>query len=237
MTRGRTAKTLGVNAYLLGSRERMEHVDIDPQGLLTQDVVRLHIKACICPFCGSGPFKSVSGHTNRAHGIDRHELRTWAGMLGNQSIASPETACAARERALLNNSGRIVAEYSHAKAGKPRGSSETLSHLARAAMGANMAKYNASLTSEQRSERARALSVGQSLASRAKQGASLKAWHLLNPKSPERLALDVERLHSPAAREKAAAASSARKHGHGTVAKYNHGGCRCDCSWRFIGHS
>lgn len=95
---GRTAKTLGVNDAALRNSGRRTHRDLDPQGLLTPDVVRGFIDASMCPYCPAGPFVALAGHTNRAHGIDRHELRAAAHLSGRQPISSPEYRRACQER-------------------------------------------------------------------------------------------------------------------------------------------
>lgn len=96
---GRTYRTRGVNERSIRLAERKKHSDLDPQGLLTPKIVRGFITAAMCPYCPAGPFKTLSGHTNRAHGIDRHELRVAAHLSEAQPISSPEVRQAAKERA------------------------------------------------------------------------------------------------------------------------------------------
>jgi hypothetical protein len=96
---GRTYKTQGVNDRSIRLAERQKHRDLDPQGLLTPEVVREFIASAMCPYCPAGPFKMLSGHTNRAHGIDRHELRVAAHLSEAEPISSPEVRRAAQERA------------------------------------------------------------------------------------------------------------------------------------------
>lgn len=114
-SRSRTAKTRGVNDRLLRMQSlAARHRDMDPQGLLTESVMRRHIEVCSCPYCGAGPFKSLASHTNRAHGIDRFELRRLAGMSTHDSIASPELSrrmrSIAHERDLPSIGRTAVAE-------------------------------------------------------------------------------------------------------------------------------
>lgn len=225
--RGRTSKTRGVNDRLLRYEDRLAHKDAEPQALLTEETVRKFIATCMCPYCPAGPFKALAMHTNSAHGIDRHELRARAGMLESESIASPEYRAACQAVAIKQDSGRIVAEYSASIKGKKVGPRD-LSDLARAKIGKNMAEYNASLSPEERSANARERSLSVSPESRKRQGAALRDWHKQNPKSELEIAASVAALHTPEARAKAASASAKRKLGHGTVARYSHGGCRCD---------
>ncbi|MHA6764773.1 hypothetical protein [Streptacidiphilus sp. PAMC 29251] len=56
----------------------------------TQEAIREAIAACLCPFCGRGPYKVLALHTGNRHGIDRHELRRLAGLVKHASICSPE---------------------------------------------------------------------------------------------------------------------------------------------------
>lgn len=107
--RGRTAKTRGVNDRLLNVD--ITRVDADPQAMLTRDAVREFIRACMCPYCPAGPFKSLSKHTNHMHGIDQHELRKRAGMFPSESIASPEFSERCRERAIAEDSASVLVDY------------------------------------------------------------------------------------------------------------------------------
>jgi predicted nucleic acid-binding Zn ribbon protein len=63
---------------------------------------RRAVEAGICPFCGRGPFILLAGHTNRAHAVDRWELRELAGLAYSTSILAPED----RERVRERNRGR-----------------------------------------------------------------------------------------------------------------------------------
>lgn len=113
-TNGRTHRTLGVNERSLRSAQLRSHTDLDPQGLLTPDVVRKFIASAMCPYCPAGPFKTLSGHTNRVHGIDRHELRVAAHLSEAQPISSPEIRRAAQERAARYGFGTDGADASAA---------------------------------------------------------------------------------------------------------------------------
>lgn len=54
------------------------------------DAIRGYIAAQMCPWCGAGPYQMLATHTNRAHGIDRHELRELAGLLKGAKVCAPE---------------------------------------------------------------------------------------------------------------------------------------------------
>jgi len=225
-SRGRTSKTRGVNDRLLRANGRTP-ADSDPQALLTEEAVREFIRACMCPYCPAGPFKALASHTNSAHGIDRHELRSRAGMFEHESIASPEYRAACQAVAIEGDASQHIAAYSASIKGKKLGSRD-LSDLARAKIALNLAAYNASLSTEERIENARKSSLSVPPESRKRQGAALREWHKQNPKSPEVAAARIAALHTAESRAKAAAASASRKQGHGTAASYKHRGCRCD---------
>ena len=76
---------------------------------MTPAEVRAAIEAQTCPFCGKGPFIIVAGHTQRAHGIDRYELRDLAGLYYSTSITPPEHAA---ERAQAARKHLVPLEYS-----------------------------------------------------------------------------------------------------------------------------
>lgn len=63
----------------------------------TPEAVRAAIEACLCPFCGRGPFKVLALHVSQRHGIDRYELRDLAGLPKNSSVCSPEYSEVHRE--------------------------------------------------------------------------------------------------------------------------------------------
>lgn len=52
--------------------------------------IRTCIEAQMCPFCASGPWKVLAGHTRHAHGIYAAELRELAMLPKKASICSPE---------------------------------------------------------------------------------------------------------------------------------------------------
>ena len=68
-----------------GTAERLA----PPEGL--QDYVRSQT----CPWCGSGPWKSLGQHTRRAHGVSAAELRAMSGL---PSVCSTELSEGSRER-------------------------------------------------------------------------------------------------------------------------------------------
>lgn len=50
----------------------------DPIALLTPQKIRDIVGTGVCPWCGEGPFKVIAAHINKAHGIERYELRKLA---------------------------------------------------------------------------------------------------------------------------------------------------------------
>lgn len=62
----------------------------DPASPPSVKAIQRHVFAGICPFCGLGPYKLLASHTNRAHAVDRKELRERAGLTYRTSIISDE---------------------------------------------------------------------------------------------------------------------------------------------------
>lgn len=62
----------------------------DPIAWLNSDRMRALIFAGVCPWCGEGPLKILAAHTNKAHGIDRNELRDGAGIPRSRKLTSPD---------------------------------------------------------------------------------------------------------------------------------------------------
>lgn len=62
------------------------------------------ITAGVCPWCGSGPYQVLAGHTYRKHGIDKIELRRLGGFKYHDSICDP--ALSDRYRQLRLEDGR-----------------------------------------------------------------------------------------------------------------------------------
>lgn len=61
------------------------------------------IESQTCPWCGAGPYKMLAGHTNKAHGVDRQELRRLAGLDSRSSICAPERSEDARKHLTSRN--------------------------------------------------------------------------------------------------------------------------------------
>lgn len=81
------ANEASLNSYIKTTRSR----DAGQHVWVTPDVparVRELVDAQICPVCGEGPYKLVASHTNRAHGIDRFELRAMCGVNRTASITT-----------------------------------------------------------------------------------------------------------------------------------------------------
>lgn len=85
----------GVSAEALRAKRLAEKTPSgqqDENRLVSYDPahVRAAIEAQMCPFCGAGPFGVLAGHTVRAHGIDRTQLRSLGGYTAKESICSPD---------------------------------------------------------------------------------------------------------------------------------------------------
>jgi hypothetical protein len=229
-SKGRTHKTLGRNDRLLRSEQSLRKADTDPQGLLTIDAVRRHIIAQTCPYCGAGPFKSLASHTNKAHGIDRKELRERGGFLVSESIAAPEYSEACRQRAVENDQAAAIVKHSRDTAGVKRGP-RPLNDIAKQKIADTVRATNDRLSPEQRSERMKAIAAANPAgsAARQRQGKSLRQWHIENADISAAMVSAMQAGYAtPETQEKLAAVAERRRFPHGTAARYSHGGCRCD---------
>jgi hypothetical protein len=66
---------------------------------IERERIRSCIEACICPFCGRGPWKKLPVHTYHAHATDQKELRRMAGLSARDSISSSDHVALMRDRA------------------------------------------------------------------------------------------------------------------------------------------
>lgn len=62
-----------------------------------QSTARRFVESGLCPFCEAGPFVLLAGHTNKAHGIDRFQLRDCAGLPYSAVICDPAHSAACSE--------------------------------------------------------------------------------------------------------------------------------------------
>ena len=60
----------------------------------SQEAIRQAIESQVCPWCGAGPFKMLPVHTNKAHAIDKWELRDLAGLSSQDALCAPEARAA-----------------------------------------------------------------------------------------------------------------------------------------------
>lgn len=94
-------KTLPGNTRVLETKNRLQHGDPNPGSRVTPpdvEATREAILAGTCPFCGKTGFKMLAGHTYRAHGVDRMELRAMGGFVLKESICAPEVSDGCRQR-------------------------------------------------------------------------------------------------------------------------------------------
>lgn len=83
------------------TKGRMEHSDPNVGNRVTppeMEATREAILAGTCPFCGKTGFKVLAGHTYRAHGVDRLELRAMGGFVLKDSICDETVSDACRKR-------------------------------------------------------------------------------------------------------------------------------------------
>lgn len=186
------------------------------------EAIRAHIIAQTCPFCGAGPFKMLPVHTNKAHGVDKWELREMAGFATSDALCSPE-ALAAMSAAYDPQRGAQARAVAAGRTRRP----QRWTKAGRERVGNNIAEWVQQHPDEAEAARSRALRAAHAPAARRKQGQSLAQWHEENPKPAEQVAAFRERMQTPEAATRRRAALDARLQGHGTVACYKRG-CRCE---------
>lgn len=220
MSKARTSSTKGVNDQKLKTTSRLSHADQSPQALLTHEAVREFIEACTCPLCGRGPFKVLSVHTNKAHGIDKYELRDMAGLSTKDPITSADYRANAREHALRRGLGATVDRAP--TSGKAAPMRMTAKGRERIAQG-NRDKIEA-LGEAERSAQARRAALSVTPDGRARRNAAT-ANRTRTPEaraaSAARFAVGLPQRREDAARRKAETLSQ-----HGTPKCYM-AGCRC----------
>lgn len=180
------------------------------------------VRAQMCPVCKKGPFVALPQHAQKAHKIDKWELRNMAGLSSSDSICSDEHIQKCREIALRK--AQISGFQLPQKSGKH--ANQTIAGRKRLAE--TLSRFNASMTPQQRKERASAAALSKTEECRraAKEKARLtratpeyrKKQSLLS-KRPE----VIEALRDGLRRFR----ESNPPQGCGTVAAYKRG-CRCD---------
>lgn len=150
-----------------------------------------------------------------------------AGMTVNESLISPEL------RAFYVDRGKSVpvehlTAAAHKAADMRRGRPLPMTQAGRRKISDTSKRTWDGKTPEDRAEQERRrYSALNTPEARARQGESLRKRHQEDPKFS---AAVVERLNSnpELAKSRAAEATARRRLGHGTVANYDHRGCRCD---------
>lgn len=68
-----------------------------------EDSILAAVQACLCPWCGRGPWKMLAAHVAKMHGVSPDQLRDMAGLTRGASICDP--AFAAVRSALAKSRG------------------------------------------------------------------------------------------------------------------------------------
>lgn len=95
MTRGRSGDRTytghnGARESVLRDKAKLAHAPAGTAGgVALAAQFRAFIEAGQCPFCGES-FRNIAAHTNRTHGVDRHELKEIAGIPKSRPACSPE---------------------------------------------------------------------------------------------------------------------------------------------------
>ncbi len=66
------------------------------------------IQQQLCWWCRIDGWKVLALHTRVAHGISAFEIRSLAGLMGQDSICSPEASSSARNRAIKRDSAEVM---------------------------------------------------------------------------------------------------------------------------------
>lgn len=185
------------------------------------DAIRAHIDAQTCPFCGAGPFKMLPVHTNKAHGVDKWELRDLAGL----SVTDPLCSAEAREAM----SAAYDVERGAEVRAKATAASKTRRRPRRTVAGRqrnidSLKQWEAENPDVVPERRTRALAAAHSVDATAKRVETLKAAFAADPRRLETL---QRNSRTPEAQAKRAATLAQKPPpDHGTVARYKRG-CRC----------
>lgn len=169
------------------------------------EAVRAAIAEGKCPFCGAGPWKMLPVHTNKAHGIDKWELRDLANLSSTDPLCSDETLAKLREAALRNPDQ--VARATEA-ARRPRPNRRTTS-AGRERNTETLATWVRDNPDAAREAQLRAnRSVTPEGRQRSREAAS--AWGRANRRTEEYRRAFVERMASPEVAAKRAASRAAK---------------------------
>lgn len=187
------------------------------------EAVRAAIAEGKCPFCGSGPWKMLPVHTNKAHGVDKWELREMAQLSTNDPLCSNESREKMREAA-LRNPGAVERATEAARRARPN----------RRTTAAGRERNTATITAwmqdnpEQAREAQLRAAASVTPEGRARQREAAIRWGREHRRSDDYRRAFAERMHSPEVAAKRAAARPLQP--CGTVASYKRG-CRCEaCS-------
>lgn len=224
--KSRTHKTLGVNESKLYDAAKRDRRSLDPQALLSPEAMRAFIDSCMCPYCDRGPFKVLAVHTNKAHGIDRRELRAQAGLTLNEPVASAEFRKRARELAFERDIGHSEAARVALRNAKRR----QMTDAGKAKVARVTAERMAAIPLHVKQGMARRASLSVTPEGRLRRAEALRLRNS-QPDQRERFVANTQTPEAQARRNKAVAETrKGRLQPCGTVAAYKRG-CRCElCS-------
>lgn len=193
----------------------------DPSVPPSQEALRAAIAAQMCPWCDKGPFKMLPVHTNKVHGIDKWDLRDYAGYSTSDPLCSEE-ARAAMSRAYDPEKGREAREAARKKwTGQRRTQRWTRAGLAKNA--ATIKRYNDETPVDVRADNARKASALTD--PEVRQAAGKRAWEA---KTDEQRAAFIAASQRPESVAKRSAALRKPPPPHGNLNRYKHHGCRCE---------
>lgn len=189
---------------------------------IDRDEIRRHISAGTCPWCDKGPFKMLPVHTNKAHGIDKWQLRDLAGLTTTQPLCDPE-ALAKMSSAQTANPHVEAATV----ASRARRSPQRWTAAGRAKQSQNLAEHQSRLTPSERQEAARFAASHVTPEGREKVRAANRR-RMADPKERERLSQSIKDPQHWAKMQRGLADYQARRalQPCGTRAAYRRG-CRC----------
>jgi hypothetical protein len=100
------------------------------------EAVRKFIEAQTCPWCGTGPWQMLAGHTSKQHGISAAELREMARLIKTATICSESHHASTLER--NRKRGAAAAAIAALRDNRPGRAPRTFNSAGRAAQRAKL---------------------------------------------------------------------------------------------------